>query len=221
MEINKKLSNRFYKIWTACICSYKKDINVINYKIKAVWENKIFWIAYTVKCDWDYLTVLKGLYEAKENEILIVDTWNKNIAIAWDILSTEAIRKWLAWIITNWWVRDTDWIRKLWLPVYSQFIYPHVSKWEKIFETQIEIEIWWVNINPWDVIFWDSDWVVVISKKDDLNDLLIWAENIYKKEENVLERIKKWENLIGDITNFKTHYDKISKWQTSTFKLLK
>jgi regulator of RNase E activity RraA len=183
------------------------DIQPVNQGIKMIG------IARTVHCRGDFLTVLKALQEAQENEVLVVDAEGDKIAMAGELFATEAQRKKLAGMVIDGGCRDVKQIRKIQFPVYARYFTPLAVGASKIFKTQIKIRCGGVPVSPGDILFGDDDGVVVMTENE-ITAVIEIAENVQTTEEKVLKKMEKKTSLFL-LTNFSDHYERVSKGQDS------
>lgn len=205
---------------TACLCDVKKDLRVMDPGIRPLNPGKkLIGKAHTVRCHGDFLTVIKALNEARDDEVLVIEGGDVRIALAGELFTMEAQRKGLGGIIIDGGFRDTEKIRKLQLPVFARHITPMAGTAFKIFQTQTKIICGGVPVSPGDIVFGDDDGVVVMSDKE-MKEIVDTASAIQKKEEKILDRIEQGQSLL-ELLNFLEHYEKISKNQPSqlTFKI--
>ena len=210
----KGLKERLNKLDAACIFDSNKNLRVMDSEIQPVNLGvKMIGIARTVHCKADFLTVMKALSDAKEDEVLVIDGEGDRIALAGELFTAEAQRKKLAGIVIDGGCRDVKQIRKTDFPVFARYITPKPGTSSKIFNTQIKINCGGISVSPGDIIFGDDDGIIVISGKESIEILEI-AESIQQTEEKVAMRLKDGESLI-DLMNFSEHYEKINKNQES------
>jgi 4-hydroxy-4-methyl-2-oxoglutarate aldolase len=209
-----ELKKRLAELDAACICDVNKKLRVMDPGIRPINPGfKMIGIAHTVRCKGDFLSVLKALHEADEEEVLVVDAEGDKIALAGELFALEARRKNLAGIVVDGGCRDIKGIRKINIPVYARFVTPLAGTASKIFQTQVKIECGGVAVEPGDVIFGDDDGVVVMNVEE-IKKILATAENIQRIEDKVLMKMEEGKSLI-DLLNFHDHYAKISKKQKS------
>jgi regulator of RNase E activity RraA len=210
----KKLKKRLTRLDTACICDATKTFRVMDPGIKPVFEGiKMIGIARTVHCRSDFLSVIKALQEAQEDEVLVIDAEGDKIALAGEMFATEAKRKKLAGMVIDGGCRDVKQIRKIQFPVYARYQTPMAGGASKIFNTQITVHCGGVSVSPGDIIFGDDDGIVVM-KETEINAVLDVAESIQEIEEKVIKKLEAKTSLFL-LMNFPDHYERISKGQES------
>lgn len=199
---------------TACLCDASKTFRVMDPDIQPVIQGiKMIGIARTVHCRGDFLTVLKALQEAQENEVLVVDAEGDKVAMAGEMFATEAKRKKLAGIVIDGGCRDIKQIRKIQFPVYARYFTPLAVGASNIFKTQTKIRCGGVPVAPGDILFGDDDGIVVMTENE-VKEILDKAEKVQETEEKVLKKMQGKTSLFL-LTNFSDHYERISKGQES------
>jgi regulator of RNase E activity RraA len=210
----KTLKQELTQLDAACICDADKNLRVMNPEIHPINQGlKMVGIARTVRCESDFLTVIKALHDAKENEILVIDAGARKIAVAGELFATEAKRKNLGGIVIDGGCRDIIHLKKIDFPVYARYVTPLAGTVQHISQTQIPVECGGVTVSPGDILFGDDDGIVVMTQEE-CGDITHIARQIQEKEEKVLELLADNYSLI-DMMNFFDHYDKIKKAQES------
>ncbi len=210
---------RLERLDTACLCDVKKSLRVMDAGIRPLNPGKkMIGRAHTVRCQEDFLTVIKALDEAQEHDVLVIEAGNTPVALAGELFAMEALRKGLGGIIIDGGFRDTRQIQEIPLPVYARFITPMAGSASQIFQTQIEIQCGGVPVAPGDIVFGDHDGIVVMAEEE-MKDLVEAALAVQKTEEHIFARMKQGQSLL-EMLNFSEHYEKISRNQPSqlTFK---
>lgn len=203
-EIKARLSD----LYVASICDADKNVRAMDGGIRPLQEGVIMiGRARTVSCKDDFLTVIKALAEAEEDDILVIDGQGGRRALAGGLFSMEAERKDLGGIIVDGAVRDTDTIQSLDIPVFARHIFPVSGTANQIGQMQITVTVGGVTVEPGDIIFGDDDGIIVAST-DELAQLIPIAEEIQKNEARVESRMKKGDSLV-DMLNFSEHFQKV------------
>ncbi len=216
----QRWKTRFERLDTACLCDAKKDIRVMDAGICPLNPGKkLIGRAHTVRCREDFLMVIKALDEAKEDEVLVIESGNKQVALAGELITMEALRRGLGGIIVDGGFRDTKQIQEIPLPVYARFITPMAGTASQIFQTQTKIQCGGVPVAPGDIVFGDDDGIVVMAEEE-MKDIVEAGLAIQKIEEQIFKRMEQGQSLL-EMLNFSEHYQKISQNKPSqlTFKI--
>lgn len=211
----KELKARLAKLDAACLWDVNKKLRVVDPEIRPVIQGlKMVGIARTVHCKADFLSVLKALHDANEDEVLVIDAEGEKIALAGELFALEAKRKKLAGIVVDGACRDVKGIREISLPVYAKYTVPRAGTADKIFKTQVKIKCGGVPVSPGDIVFGDDDGIIIMTEKE-AEDMLDTAENIQRIEEIVITRMEADNKSLVEMLNFFDHYAKVSKKQAS------
>lgn len=175
-------------------------------------------VASTVHCRGDLLSVIKALDESRENEVLVIDGGGENIALSGELFSYEAKRKGLAGIVIDGACRDSKNIRKLRFPFYSRSITPMAGTASTIFATQIDVSCGGIQVLPGDIIFGDSDGIVVINPAK-VEAILDMATQIQLTEEKVQAQLERGKSLLS-LLNYREHYEKVGRGEESKLTFL-
>ncbi|NIO19579.1 MAG: RraA family protein [Candidatus Aenigmarchaeota archaeon] len=210
----KKLKERLAVLDTASIYDVNEKLRVMDPEIRPVNLGiKMIGIARTVHCKGDFLSVIKALHDASEDEVLVIDAEGDKIAFVGELFALEAQRKKLAGIVVDGACRDIKGIRNINFPVYSRYITPIAGTSSRIFPTQEKVKCGGVSVSPRDIIVGDDDGIIVMSEEE-ANEILDTAQNIQMIEKKVIEKIEAGKSLT-ELLNFFDHYAKIDKKQES------
>jgi len=209
-----KIKAKLQLLDTACVCDADKSLRVMDPGIQPLSSFfQMIGMASTVHCRGDFLSVIKALDESRENEVLVIDGGGENIALSGELFSYEAKRKGLAGIVIDGGCRDSKNIRKLRFPFYSRSITPMAGTASTIFATQIDVICGGVQVLPGDILFGDSDGIVVMSPAK-VETILDAATQIQLTEEKVQAQLEKGKSLIS-LLNYREHYKKVGKGEES------
>ena len=215
----KKIKKRLTRLDTACICDAAKTFRVMDPAIRPVFDGiKMIGIARTVHCRSDFLSVIKALQEAREDDVLVIDAEGDKIALAGEMFATEAQRKNLAGMVIDGGCRDVRQIRKIQFPVYARYQTPMAGGASKIFKTQIPVQCGGISVSPGDIVFGDDDGIVVMTERE-IETILDVAESIQKIEEKVMKKMEAKTSLFL-LMNFPDHYERISNGQDSKLEFI-
>jgi 4-hydroxy-4-methyl-2-oxoglutarate aldolase len=215
----KKIKKRLARLDTACICDATKTFRVMDPGIRPLFDGiKMIGLARTVHCRGDFLTVIKALQEAQEDEVLVIDAEGDKIAFAGEMFATEAQRKKLAGIVIDGGCRDVKQIRKIQFPMYARYQTPMAGGASHIFKTQVPVKCGGISVSPGDIIFGDDDGIVVM-KESEINAVLDVAESIQQTEEKVMKKMEAKTSLFL-LMNFPDHYERINKGQDSKLEFM-
>ena len=210
----KKLKERLANLDTACIYDVNEKLRVMDPEIRPVNQGiKMIGIARTIHCKRDFLSVLKALHDASEDEILVIDAEGDRIAFVGELFALEAQRKKLAGIVVDGACRDIKGIRNINFPVYSRYITPMAGTSSNIFPAQEKVNCGGVSVSSGDIIVGDDDGIIVMSEKE-ATEILDTAQNIQIIEKKVIEKMEAGKSLT-EMLNFFDHYAKIDKKQES------
>ncbi len=215
-----EIKKRLIDLDAASLADANKAVRIIDPAIRPVRLGlKLIGVAHTVRCNEDFLTVIKALQDAAPGEVLVIDTNSSRAAVAGELFATEAQRKGLAGLVIDGPCRDTAKIRTLDLPVYARNAIPVAGTTSSCFETQIPIACGGVTVNPGDILLGDDDGIIVASVAE-LAELIPLAEAIQAKEATILQRMEQGESLLG-MLNFDEHWANVEAGQESQlgFKL--
>ena len=215
-----EIKTRLSKLDTANLADANKELRVLSPEIRPLRPGlKLIGVAHTVRCENDFLTVIKALRDAEPGEVLVIDTQHSRPAVAGELFSTEALRKGLSGLVIDGACRDTAKIKTLDFPVYSRSVIPLAGTTTRIFETQIPVQCGGVTVQPGEIVFGDDDGLIVASVAE-LSELIPIAEDIQSKEDEILRRMKTGADLL-EMLNFDEHWDKVKSGNNSklSFKL--
>ena len=209
---------RLKKISSSSLADADKSIRCLSHDIVRFNGNKnMIGQARVVQVHNDFLGVLAGIIDAKEGEVLVVNASATYDAVLGGLFSTEAERKGLAGIVVDGLIRDLDYIRTLEIPVYAKGSRPSAGSTNVIPANKNEVFCGGVRVTNGDILVGDGDGVVVI-ESNKLDELIDTAFEIEKKEELILEKLKKGVNL-ASLINVEEHIKHLKEKKKSTLKV--
>jgi len=242
-ELNKLIS-RLRKVDTAALCDADKGLvahreaddistsyiglGLINpHTMRPINDQqgepnkKMVGIARTVQCTRpnDFLAVLRGLDEAKNGEVLVVNTLDSTRAVAGGLFLTECQRKQLGGIIIDGPMRDVSVLKKSPLLCYATSITPYSGTVQCAGETQVPIVCGGVKVMPGDIVVGDSDGVVVGSPSS-FEKIIDIAENIVSLEKTLMSGMEQGIGL-HSMSNYNEHLKARQEGQTSGLEFRK
>lgn len=218
MELNE-IRTRLSELNTAHLADADKRLRVISPAIRPLQTGlKLVGLAYTVNCHNDFLTVIKSIQDAQEGDVIVIETQGSRLAVAGELLSTEAMRRGIAGFVIDGAFRDSASVRTMNFPVYAHSITPMSGTSKRVFHTQEVIECGGVTVHPGDVVFGDDDGLLVLSPEE-AERLIPVAEDIKAKEDRVLARLQNGEAFC-DLINFNEHWQKIEAGEKSELHFL-
>ena len=228
MEFDE-LRTRLMPLDTACVCDGNKalraadpavnELRIADPAIRPIRTGlKLVGRAHTVRCHNDYVTVIKGLRDARPGDVLVIDSQGSNRAVAGGLFPTEAIRKGLAGIVVDGPCRDTRTIRTLELPYYARSFTSYSGTTSNLGDTQIPVTCGGVVVNPGDVVLGDDDGLV-FATLEQLAAALPIAEKIQRTEEIMQGRMAEGTSLL-EMLNFESHCAALEAGEPSSLQFI-
>jgi 4-hydroxy-4-methyl-2-oxoglutarate aldolase len=208
---------------TACLCDADKSflnapkpgseyvrLKLLNNNVRPVnsCNSRVMaGVARTVKCTDpdDMLALLRGLDEAKANEVLFVNTLFSSRAVAGDLFFREAGRKGLSGIVVDGPVRDTACLPKdssVWF--YATSISPYSGILQSVGKMQEVMMCGGIEVCPGEIVVGDKDGILVGSY-DSFQTLLPAAKALQEAYENVRNGISEGSSFTSMTTGFEEH----------------
>ncbi len=183
---------RIARIPTAILSDAMGRLGTMVSSIKPVARGmRLTGIAHTVRCHpGDYLTLLKGLAEAREGEVLVVDGGGMlEAALLGKLMVIEGRRKGIQGFIVDGAVRDLRDLVEAEVPVFARAATPRVGTAEHLVETQVPIICGGAPVQPGDIVHGDDDGVVVFSRNK-LRTVATRALEIQRHEADVVRKLR-------------------------------
>ncbi len=163
--------------------------------------------AYTVQMvPGDNLALLRGIYEAKPGQVLVVDagSYTKR-TVAGDFVIGLMKAVGLAGLVTNGCVRDKAGILAAGFPVWCLDVVPAASCKQNKGRTHVPIQCGGVAVCPGDIIMADEDGIAVIPEADYETIIKKAGEKLKKDEERAAKYLQSREtareylkNVLGE-----------------------
>lgn len=214
--MDKTIKNKLFQLSTTHFCDASKNIRLLDSNIKPLVKNKkMAGIALTVRSEGDVLPIIKSFEFVDHNSVLIIDSSGSPYALAGEIFSTAAFNIGMQGIVIDGFCRDISEIKRIELPFYSRGVCSRAGTKNKSGSIQTDVICGGVRISPGDIVFGDSNGVIIMSSNELIETMPI-AEEIKFKEETAIKKIKNGQKL-ADMFNFREHYKKVSTGEDSEF----
>lgn len=198
------LSQRFLAVDTTAICDADKSTRVMSSAIRPrSATTRICGPAFTVRCDTDFLAVLRAIESASPGDVIVVDGGGREIALAGELFARGALVRGLGGIVVDGGYRDIAYVSTCPLPVYSRFVTPMAGTTNSLGERQIPVTCGGVRVNPGDLVLADAEGVIVVDPST-VDDLLDSAAAVKAAESRVVDRLDTGATL-SDCLNLADH----------------
>jgi regulator of RNase E activity RraA len=209
------LAERFRTVDTTAICDADKTTRVLDSAIQArSAATRIYGPAFTVRCQDDFLGVLRAIEAAPPGHVIVVDGGARHIALGGELFARGALVRELGGIIVDGGYRDIGYVSGCPLPIYSRFITPLAGTTAKLGQLQIPITCGGVAIQPGDMILADDEGIIVLNP-DRVANLLDTAEAIKSSESRVITKLDAGMTLSTTL-NLTDHVDALQRGEPST-----
>ena len=212
--MNSDLRAALTRLDCASLADVNKSLRVMDAGLRPVADGgKIVGTARTVRCHEDFLAVIGALAEAREGEVLVIDTGGSRRAVVGELFSMEAERRGLAGIVVDGAVRDIATIRELGVPVWARSFNPCSGTTQAVGETQIPVTVGGVNVEPGEIVLADDDGIIVANETE-LSAVLADAQRIERTEAQVREAMMHGTSLM-DMLNANAHIAAVRRGEES------
>ena len=153
----------------------------------------------TVQANNDLVTILAGIHQARAGDVVVIMNYLNEVALIGDLIATEASRKGLAGIIVDGFVRDTNELIEIGVPIFCRGVYPIgplklPQDLKGIGEIGLELTLGNTTVKPGDWAFGDADGVIFIGGLG-LSEVFEWAEKSHQREESLAVQIRSGVSL--------------------------
>ena len=156
------LLERLRKIEVSTLCDADKTIPIVDPVVRALVPGvRMAGVARTVVAEDDHLSVLTALAAARPDDVLVIVTNGGQRAILGELVATEAVRRGVAGIVVDGFIRDVQGIRKLGLPLFARGTYPASGSVVGRPEPGPTVRCGGVDVAPGDIVFGDDDGIVI------------------------------------------------------------
>jgi regulator of RNase E activity RraA len=189
-----------------------------TYGIRPVWENagKILGRAVTLKLTAAGLTKsknhlgVKAIEAAEAGDIIVIDNGGRLDTSCWGgILANGAKMKAVSGVVVDGAIRDVDDCIEAKFPAYARGTVVATARGRIMEEaTNVMIQFGGVQVRPGDVVMGDRSGVVIIPLEK-LDEVVVKAEELYEKEEQMVAEIRSGVSML-EVDN-KFNYEKMIK----------
>jgi len=189
-----------------------------TYGIRPVWENagKILGRAVTLKLTAAGLTKskhhlgVKAIEAAEAGDIIVIDNGGRLDTSCWGgILANGAKMKAVSGVVVDGAIRDVDDCIEAQFPAYARGTVVATARGRIMEEaTNVMIQFAGVQVRPRDVVMGDRSGVVIIPQEK-LDEVIVKAEELYEKEEQMVAEIRSGASML-EVDN-KFNYEKMIK----------
>lgn len=209
------LADRFRAVDTTAICDADKATHVLDSAIRArSAATRVVGPAFTVRCQDDFLGVLRAIEAASPGDVVVVDGGARDIALGGELFARGATVRGLGGIIVDGGYRDIGYVSGCALPVYSRFVTPLAGTTTKLGELQVPVVCGGVVVRPGDLVLADDEGVIVVDP-DRVESLLDAAAAIKAAEGRVVDTLDAGGTL-SDALNLAEHVEALRQGKPST-----
>ncbi|MCR5025994.1 MAG: RraA family protein [Methanobrevibacter sp.] len=167
----------------------------VIYNLKSINNLKTWGRITTSKTDSDdWGTITLAIDEAREGDVLLIETSNMDAAIWGELASTCAKNNGVKATLVYGCVRDLDALLKMDYPIFACGYRPNAGKALGLGENNIDLELESMKISPGDFLFGDETGVVVIPKEF-FTRVMIQTLEIKAKEKKITDMLNSGKSL--------------------------
>ncbi len=211
--------DRLRKISSSSLADADKTIRCLSHEIRRFNGNaNMVGNARVSQVHNDFLGVLMALNSSQSGDVLVVNASATYCAVLGGLFCTEAERRGLAGIVVDGLIRDIDYIKTLKIPVYAKGCCPNAGSTNILPYEKTEILCGGVRISNGDILVGDGDGVVAIGKEE-LNQTIVVAAEIEKKEAIILNKLKAGRDL-SSFLNLTQHVGNLKESRESEMRFI-
>ena len=219
-EFDTKYRQRLLRLSTTNIADALDALSLkgATYGIRPLWENagKIAGRAVTVKIAAAGLTKgkthlgVKAIEASERGDVIVIDNGGRLDTSCWGgILANGAKMKGISAVVVDGAVRDLDDCIDVQFPVYARGTVVATARGRIMEEaTNIMIQFAGVQVRPGDVVMGDRSGIVIIPQEK-LDEVLVKAEELFEKEEQMVAEIRAGASMLEVDTKYS--YEKMLK----------
>lgn len=210
MEKFESLKKALLALDSSHLCDASPSVQVLlpEYQILGKFD-KLVGIARTVSCHGDATSVLHSIFETQPNEILVVDSHQCQQAMGGGFFAQTLKKQGANGLIVDGYFRDKVDTLKTGLPTIIRGVYPRMSGLSKLGLLQVPVSCFGATVTPGDIIYGDSDGVVVIPAAE-ADSIIKTALMIKEKEAKAQTKFDAGTHF-RKLMNFDEHMDKLEK----------
>jgi 4-hydroxy-4-methyl-2-oxoglutarate aldolase len=209
------LVERFMAVDTTAMCDADKTLRVMTSAIRPrSAATRLCGPAFTVRCDEDFLAVLRAVEAASSGDVIVVDGGAREIALGGELFARGALVRRLGGIVVDGGYRDMAYVSTCPLPVYSRHVSPMAGTATQLGELQVPVTCGGVPVQPGELIMADGEGIVVVDPEH-VDALLDAASAIKEAEARVIQRLVAGSTL-SDELNLAEHVAAVGRGEPSS-----
>ncbi|HEU5470669.1 MAG TPA: RraA family protein [Actinophytocola sp.] len=213
------LMERFRAVDTTAMCDADKTTRVMTSAIRPrSAQTRVCGPAYTVRCDADFLPVLRAVETAAPGAVIVVDGGAREVALGGELFARGALVRRLGGIIVDGGYRDTGYVSGCPLPVYSRYLTPMAGTASALGELGVPVTCGGVTVHPGDLIMADDEGIVVVDPAR--VDALLDAATAVKEVEHRLIALLDSGGTLSDGLNLADHVAARTRGEQSALTFL-